>query len=67
MEFNKELIKLIKEDNKELEMKVYKLEEILRVKVRILRKKNDMLKNKIEFLTHLIDYNEAIIKRFIFS
>jgi hypothetical protein len=67
MEYNKELAKIIKDDNKQLEIKILKLEEILMVKVRILRKENEMLKNKIVFLTNLIDFNEAIIKRFIFS
>lgn len=64
-QYNKEFIKLISEDNKNLKNKVKLLEELVKSKVRILRKENEMLKTRVQFLTNLIEYNEIIIKKYL--
>jgi len=58
MEFNKEFIKI-------LSNKVDILEKIVKSKIKNLRKENEMLKTKVFFLTNLIEYKEAIIKKYL--
>jgi hypothetical protein len=65
MQFNKEFIKILSDDNEDLKTKVKLLEELVKSKIRILRKENEMLKTRVEFLTSLIEYNEAIIKKYL--
>jgi len=64
-QYNKEFIKLISEDNKNLIKKVKVLEELVKSKIRILRKENEMLKTRVQFLTNLIEYNEIIVKKYL--
>lgn len=65
MQFNKEFIKILSDDNEELKTKVEMLEQIVKSKIRILRNENEMLKTRVQFLTNLIEYNEAIVKRYL--
>ena len=58
MEFNKEFIKI-------LSNKVENLEKIVKSKIKNLRKENEMLKTRVFFLTNLIEYKEAIIKKYL--
>ena len=44
MQFNKEFIKILSDDNEDLKTKVKLLEELVKSKIRILRKENEMLK-----------------------
>ena len=64
-QYNKEFIKLISEDNKNLIKKVKVLEELVKSKIRILRKENEMLKTRVQFLINLIEYNEIIVKKYL--
>ena len=65
LQFDKNLIKILSDDNEDLKTKVKLLEQIVKSKIRILRKENEMLKTRVEFLTNLIEYNEAIVKRYL--
>jgi hypothetical protein len=65
LQFDKNLIKILSDDNEDLKTKVKLLEELVKSKVRILRKENEMLKTRVQFLTNLIEYNEAIVKKYL--
>jgi hypothetical protein len=65
MQFNKEFIKILSDDNEDLKTKVKMLEQIVKSKIRFLRNENEMLKTRVQFLTNLIEYNEAIVKRYL--
>jgi uncharacterized protein YydD (DUF2326 family) len=65
LQFDKNLIKILSDDNEDLKTKVKLLEQIVKSKIRILRKENEMLKTRVQFLTNLIEYNEAIVKRYL--
>ena len=58
MEFNKEFIKIFSN-------KIDILEKIVKSKIKNLRKENEMLKTRVFFLTNLIEYKEAIIKKYL--
>jgi hypothetical protein len=65
MEFNKEFVKILLDDNKILENKVLLLEKIVKSKIKNLRKENEMLKTRVMFLTNLIAYNETIVNKYL--
>jgi len=65
MEFNKEFVKILLDDNKILENKVLLLEKIVKSKIKNLRKENEMLKTRVMFLTNLIAFNETIVKKYL--
>ena len=67
MTFNQEFIKILYIDNKELKTKVKTLEKIIKSKINFLRKENEILKTRVQFLTNLIEYNEAILFNFAFN
>jgi hypothetical protein len=65
MEFNKEFVKILLDDNQELKNKIKILEKIVKSKIKNLRKENEMLKTRVLFLTNLIAYNETIVKKYL--
>ena len=65
LQFDKNLIKILSDDNEELKTKIKLLEQIVKSKIKILRKDNEMLKNRVQFLTNLIEYNEIIVKKYL--
>jgi hypothetical protein len=65
MEFNKEFIKILSDDNEELKNKIKILEKLVKSKIINLRKENEMLKTRVDFLTNLIAFNEIIVKKYL--